>query len=246
MGTEPKIALVSGGSRGIGRAVALQLVGRGFEVHFTYLKGENAATRLVDEVREVGGVASATRVDARDTEASMAMVEKVIADRGRLDVLVNNAGIIHDRLLALAVPGDWEPVLATSLNGMFGMTNPASRQMMRQKSGRIVNITSVSGLIGIAGQTAYCAAKAGIIGFTRALSKELARWGVAVNAVAPGFTETEMLDALSAEQKADFLSRVPMHRFGTVDEIANVVCYLSTDAPAYLTGQVIVVDGGLT
>ena len=143
-------------------------------------------------------------------------------------------------------PSDWEPVLDTGLNGLFGLTGPASKQMMRQKSGRIINMTSVSGVVGIAGQTAYCAAKAGIIGFTRALSKEPAKWGVPVNAVAPGFVETDMLGALSAEQRAAFLARVPLGRFGSAEEIANVVSYLAAEAPSYLTGQVIIVDGGLT
>jgi 3-oxoacyl-[acyl-carrier protein] reductase len=246
MSTESKVAVVTGGSRGIGRAIVERLAGRGFEVHFTYLKDEAAAKALVDHVHGQGGKALASRVNARETKPSAAMVESVIADRGRLDVLVNNAGIVHDRLLAMMTPGDWEPILETSLNGLFGMTNPAAKQMMRQKSGRIINLTSVSGIVGFPGQTAYCTAKAGIIGFTRALSKELAKWGGSVNAVAPGFTDTDMLAAAPEAQRAAFLARVPMGRFGTADEVAGVVTYLATDAPQYLTGQVIVVDGGLT
>jgi 3-oxoacyl-[acyl-carrier protein] reductase len=244
--TESKVAVVSGGSRGIGRAIVERLVARGFEVHFTYVKDEKAAAALVNHVGATGGAAFASRVDARETRASTAMVEKVIADRGRLDVLVNNAGILNDRLLAMMTPDDWEPVLETSLNGLFGMSNPAAKQMMRQKSGRVINITSVSGVIGFPGQTAYAAAKSGIVGFTRALSKELAKWGGSVNAVAPGFTDTDMLAAAPEAQRAAFLARVPMGRFGTADEVAGVVTYLATDAPQYLTGQVIVVDGGLT
>ena len=244
--SESKVAVVSGGSRGIGRAVVERLVARGFEVHFTYVKDEKSAAALVEAMRAKGGVVSTTRVDARETKACIAMVEKVIADRGRLDVLVNNAGILNDRLLAMMEPADWEPILETSLHGLFGMSNPAARQMMRQKSGRVVNVTSVSGVVGFPGQTAYCAAKSGIIGFTRALSKELAKWNCAVNAVAPGFTETDMLAAVPGPQKAGFLARVPMGRFGTADEVANVVAYLATDAPTYLTGQTLVIDGGLT
>jgi 3-oxoacyl-[acyl-carrier protein] reductase len=246
MSTDKKIAVVSGGSRGIGRAVVERLAARGFEVHLTYVKDETAAAAIVEHVRAAGGAATAVRTDARDTAASIAMVEKVIADRGRIDVLVNNAGIIHDRLLAMMGPADWEPVLQTSLNGLFGMSSIAAKQMMRQKSGRIVNITSVSGIVGIPGQTAYSAAKAAIIGFTRSLAKEIAKWGVSVNAVAPGLTGTDMLGALAPQQRASFVARVPMGREGTVDEMASVIAYLATDAPQYLTAQVLVVDGGLT
>jgi 3-oxoacyl-[acyl-carrier protein] reductase len=246
MSSESKVAVVTGGSRGIGRAVVERLVARGFDVHFTYVSNEAAAKALVEHVQASGGKASASRVDARETKACTAMVEKVIAERGRLDVLVNNAGILKDRLLAMMTPDDWEPILETSLNGLFGTTNPAAKQMMRQKSGRVINLTSVSGVVGFPGQTAYCTAKAGLIGFTRALSKELAKWGGSVNAVAPGFTDTDMLAAVPEAQRAGFLARVPMGRFGTADEVANVVTYLAADAPQYLTGQVIVIDGGLT
>jgi len=243
---EAKIALVTGGSRGIGRAVVEDLVARGFEVHFTYLKDEGAAQSLVDIVSAAGKTAMASRVDARDVNACTAMVEQLIADRGRLDVLVNNAGVLADRLLAMMTVDDWQTVLSTSLNGLFGMTQPAARQMMKQRGGRIINLTSVSGVVGIPGQTAYSAAKSAIIGFTRSLSKELARYGACVNAVAPGFIETDMLASLSPKQRAASIDRVPMKRFGTSEEIAGLVGYLATDAPQYLTGQVLVVDGGLT
>jgi 3-oxoacyl-[acyl-carrier protein] reductase len=245
-GGEAKLAVVTGGSRGIGRAIVLDLAARGFEVHFTYLKDEAAATSLVEQARHGGHVAVASRVDARDSAASTAMIEKVIADKGGVDVLVNNAGILADRLLALMSPDDWQSVLATSLNGLFGATGPTAKQMMRQRSGRIVNLTSVSGVVGIAGQTAYSAAKAAIIGFTRSLAKELASYGACVNAVAPGFIETDMLSAFSPKQRAAALERVPMRRFGTPEEVAGLVGYLATDAPQYLTGQVLIVDGGLT
>jgi len=241
-----KVALVTGGSRGIGRAIVEDLVQRGFEVHFTYVKDEAAATSLVEKAKSFGGVAVATRVDARDVSACTAMVERLIADRRRLDVLVNNAGIIADRLLAMMTVDDWQGVLGTSLNGLFGMTQPAAKQMMQQHRGRIINLTSVSGVIGIPGQTAYSAAKSAIIGFTRSLSKELARYGACVNAVAPGFIDTDMLSALSPKQRAASIERVPMRRFGTSEEVAGLVGYLATDAPQYLTGQVLVVDGGLT
>ena len=241
-----QIALVTGGSRGIGRAIVLHLASRGYEVHFTYLKDDTAAHSLVEATRAAGKMAIGLRVDARDVAASIALVEKIVAERGRIDLLVNNAGIISDRLLAMMSTDDWNSVLSTSLNGLFGMTQPTAKQMMKQRSGRIVNLTSVSGVIGIPGQTAYCAAKSAIIGFTRSLSKELAAYGVCVNAVAPGFIDTDMLSALSEKQRAAALAKVPMRRFGSSEEIAGFVGYLAAEAPVYLTGQVIVIDGGLT
>src|SRR5690606_5674236 len=173
-------------------------------------------------------------------------VEQVIGERGRLDVLVNNAAVTADRLLAMMSDDDWTKVVDTSLNGLFGSTRPAARQMMRQKSGRIVNLTSVSGVVGIAGQTNYSAAKAAIIGFTRSLAKELAPAKVAVNAVAPGFVDTDMLAYMSDEQRKAALARVPMRRFGTPQEVADLVGYLSLSAPAFMTGQTLVIDGGMT
>jgi 3-oxoacyl-[acyl-carrier protein] reductase len=246
MKSESKVAIVTGGSRGIGRAVVEDLARRGFEVHFTYVKDAAAADSLVERTRALGPAATAARVDARDTRACTDFVDKTIADRGRLDVLVSNAGVVSIRLLAVSSPADWEPVLSTSLNGLFGMAQPAAKHMMKERAGRIISLTSVSGVVGVAGQAAYSAAKAAIIGFTRALSKELASWGVPVNAVAPGYTETDMLSALSQKQRDAALALIPMRRFGTADEIAGVVGYLATDAPQYMTGQVLVVDGGLT
>ncbi len=241
-----RVAVVSGGSRGIGRAVVEHLAARDHDVHFTYLKDEVAAEAVAERVAQSGKRATAHRVDARDVLATVAMVEGVIAERGRIDVLVNNAGVISDRLLALMSLDDWQAVLGTSLNGLFGATRPAAKQMMKQRRGRIINLTSVSGVIGVPGQTAYSAAKSAIIGFTRSLSKELAPYGACVNAVAPGFIETDMLSGLSAKQRAAAMARIPMRRFGTSEEIAGLVGYLATDAPDYLTGQVLVVDGGLT
>jgi len=240
------VAIVTGGSRGIGRAIVQRLAQHDLEVHFSYVSNEQAAQALVAELAEVGRVAVATRADGRDAAAVGALVSRVISERGRIDLLVNNAAITRDRLLAMMSDEEWSGVVDTSLNGLFGATRPTAKQMMRQRSGRIINITSVSGLTGIAGQTNYSAAKAAIIGFTRSLAKELAPSGVSVNAVAPGFVDTDMLAGFTPQQRTAAVARVPMRRFGTVEEVANLVAYLGLEAPAFMTGQTLVIDGGMT
>jgi 3-oxoacyl-[acyl-carrier protein] reductase len=245
-GAPVPVALVTGGSRGIGRAVVQRLARAGHDVTFTYVASAAAATALVSELAAEGRAVRSVRVDARDAGACRDAVKQLLADRGRLDVLVNNAGVTEDRLLAQMDEASWARVIDTSLNGLFGVTQPAARHMMRQRSGRIVNVTSVSGLVGMEGQTNYSAAKAGIIGFTRSLAKELARWGVAVNAIAPGYVETDMIASFTEAQRGAALARVPMGRFASPDEVAGVVAYLAMEAPLYLTGQTLVVDGGLT
>lgn len=239
-----RVALVTGGSRGIGRAIVTQLAARGFHVLFTYLNNAEIAAGLVVELAASGLRATALRVDSRDIKALGELVDQVVAETGALHVLVNNAAITHDRLLAMMSEEEWFSVLETSLNGLFSATRAASKQMIRQHGGRIVNITSVSGLIGIPGQTNYSAAKGAIIGFTRSLAKELAHWSIPVNAVAPGYVETDMLADQNPEQRAAAIARIPMRRLGTPEEIATIVRFLATEAPTYLTGQTIVVDGG--
>ena len=241
-----KVAIVTGGSRGIGRAVVEHLARKGVDVTFTFVANEAAAQKVATDLSGSGFIARALRVDARDVAACKALVESVIAERGRIDLLVNNAAVIADKLLAMMAQEDWDKVVNTSLNGLFGTTQPTAKQMMRQRSGRIVNLTSVSGIVGIAGQTNYSAAKAAIIGFTRSLAKELASLGICVNAVAPGYVDTEMLAGFSPAQRKDALARIPMHRFAQAEEIAALVCYLALEAPSYLTGQTLVIDGGLT
>jgi 3-oxoacyl-[acyl-carrier protein] reductase len=244
--SDKPVAVVTGGSRGIGKAIVEQLAAAGLDVRFTFVSNADAANALASEIEAKGQRAAATRVDSRDTKAAAAFVEQVITERGRLDVLVNNAAVTADRLLAMMSDDDWSRVVDTSLNGLFGCSRPAARQMMRQKSGRIINLTSVSGVVGIAGQTNYSAAKAAIIGFTRSLAKELAPAKVAVNAVAPGFVDTDMLSYMTDEQRKAAIARVPMRRFGTPQEIAELVAYLAISAPVFMTGQTLVIDGGMT
>ncbi len=240
-----KVAVVTGGSRGIGRAVVERLARAGVAVRFSFVKNEEAARSVVEALTSEGCAVQAARVDARDAAASRALVDETVRELGRIDVLVNNAGITADRLLPLMQEAQWNEVLATSLNGLFGTAQPAAKQMMRQRAGRIVNLTSVSGLTGIPGQTNYSAAKAAIIGFTRSLAKELAPLGIPVNAVAPGFIDTDMTGGFTAEQRQAALQRVPMRRFGTADEVGLLVEWLALSAPSYLTGQTLVLDGGL-
>jgi 3-oxoacyl-[acyl-carrier protein] reductase len=240
------VAVVTGGSRGIGKAIVEHLAVAGLDVRFTFVSNAEAANALSEALRAKGCRAAGVRVDSRDAKAAGAFVEEIIGERGRIDVLVNNAAITRDRLLAMMSDDEWSSVVDTSLNGLFGATRPAARHMMRQKSGRIINLTSVSGVVGIAGQTNYSAAKAAIIGFTRSLAKELAPAKVAVNAVAPGFVDTDMLSYMTDEQRKAAIARVPMRRFGSVEEIADLVGYLALRAPLFMTGQTLVIDGGMT
>jgi 3-oxoacyl-[acyl-carrier protein] reductase len=244
--SDKPVAVVTGGSRGIGKAIVQHLAAAGLDVHFTFVSNADAANALSEELRGKGQSATGVRVDSRDIKAASAFVERIISERGRLDVVVNNAAITADRLLAMMSDDEWSSVVDTSLNGLFGVTRPAARQMMRQRSGRIINLTSVSGVVGIAGQTNYSAAKAAIIGFTRSLAKELAPAKVPVNAVAPGFVDTDMLSYLSDEQRKAAMMRVPMRRFGTTLEIAELVGYLALSAPVFMTGQTLVIDGGMS
>jgi 3-oxoacyl-[acyl-carrier protein] reductase len=244
--SDKPVAVVTGGSRGIGKAIVEHLAGAGLDVRFTFVSNADAAGALASELAARGLHAAGTRVDSRDRHAASAFIEQVVAERGRLDVLVNNAAVTADRLLAMMSDDEWSRVLDTSLNGLFGSTRPATKQMMRQKRGRIVNLTSVSGVVGIAGQTNYSAAKAAIIGFTRSLAKELAPANITVNAVAPGFVDTDMLSYMAAEQRKAAIARVPMRRFGTPGEVAELVGYLALSAPLFMTGQTLVIDGGMT
>jgi 3-oxoacyl-[acyl-carrier protein] reductase len=242
---EGKKALVTGGTRGIGRSIVIALAQSGADVAFTYRSSREHADTLVAELEGMGRVGLALQSDAADTAASAAVVQAVIERFGRLDILVNNAGITKDNLLMRMSEEEWDEVVGTNLKSVFNFTKAASRQMMSQRAGKIVNIASVVGVIGNAGQSNYVASKAGVIGFTKSVAKELSSRNIQVNAVAPGFVDTDMTLGLNDKQKEAILSVIPMKRTAQPVEIAEVVCFLASSGANYMTGQVLCVDGGM-
>lgn len=245
--TEIRTALVTGGSRGIGRAVCLALAAKGLNVVVNYAGNEAAAAETVIACRDTnpGVAAVAIQADVADADAVTAMVARIKKEFGRIDVLVNNAGITRDNLIMMTKPEDFDAVIATNLRGAFLCTKAVSRLMMKQRYGRIVNLSSVVGLRGNAGQTAYAASKAGIIGLTKSVAKELASRGITANAVAPGFIETDMTDALNDEQKAAAAGDIPLKRLGAPEDVAHAVAFLADEDSGYITGQILAVDGGM-
>ena len=234
---EGKIALVTGASRGIGRQVALTLGAKGATVIVNYNGSAAKAEEVVKEIEAAGGKAEALQCNVSDFEACGQMLADIVSRHGRLDILVNNAGITRDNLLM--------KVVNTNLKGVFNCIKHIARQMLKQKSGRIINMSSVSGVLGNAGQANYCAAKAGVIGITKSAARELASRGITVNAVAPGFIVTEMTDVLSDSVKEAATEKIPMKKFGETQDIANAVAFLASDEAKYITGQVLCVDGGM-
>lgn len=241
-----KVALITGGARGIGKAIVLALSNAGASVAFTYKTSGSAAKELASELETKGTKALAFQSDASSSDQATQTVEKVVMECGQLDILVNNAGITKDGLLMRMSEEDWDSVLATNLKSVYNFTKAAIRQMMRQKSGKIINITSVAGLTGNAGQANYAASKAGIIGFTKSVAKELGSRNILVNAIAPGYVETDMTGSLNEQQKKTLTDLIPLKRTAQAHEIASVVKFLASSEADYITGQVICVDGGLT
>lgn len=241
-----KIALVTGASRGIGRACAIKLAALGAKVIVNYNKNQQAADAVVAELTQSGGQAIAVQGDVSDFTTAQNVVKAAIDAYGRLDILVNNAGTTRDTLLALMKESEFDLVIQTNLKSVFNMSKAVLRQMMKQKYGRIVNMTSIAGIVGNPGQTNYSASKAGIIGFTKAMAKEYGARNIAVNAVAPGYVPTDLTNALPENIKEGIVKMTALQRMGTPEEIANIVAFLASDDASYITGQVIAADGGMT
>ena len=245
MKLEGKKALVTGASRGIGRAIALALAAEGADIAVNYAGNQAAAEAVAAEIEAMGRKAIIIQADISSNEAATAMVEQVAKELGRVDILVNNAGITRDGLLMRMKEADWDAVLTTNLKGVFNCTKAAIKYMMKQKAGHIVNISSVVGVNGNAGQANYAAAKAGVIGFTKATAKELAARGITVNAVAPGFIQTDMTAVLNEKQVEAMQATIPLKRLGEPEDIAKAVVFLASDDANYITGQTLNVDGGM-
>ena len=245
MSLQGKCALVTGGSRGIGRAVCLELARQGARVAVNYAGNAAAAEETVKACQDLGAEAFAIQADVADAAACDAMVKEVLSRFGRVDILVNNAGVTRDGLMLTMKESDWDTVLDTNLKGAFQCMKAVYRPMMKQKYGRVVNLTSIVGLRGNAGQANYAASKAGLIGLTKSMAKELAARNVTVNAVAPGFIDTDMTAALPEKAREAMLASIPMGRLGQAEDVAQAVAFFAGDASAYVTGPVLCVDGGM-
>lgn len=242
---ENKVALVTGAGRGIGRAIAIALAKEGAEVVVNYNGSEERAKEVKQTIEENGGKASIYKCNVSDFEACEAMIKDIVKEHGRLDILVNNAGITKDGLIMKMKEEDFDSVLNVNLKGTFNTIRHSARQMLRQKSGKIINISSVSGILGNAGQANYAASKAGVIGLTKTMARELGSRGITVNVIAPGFVDTEMTGVLSEEIRENACRQIILGRFGKPEDIANVAVFLASDKADYITGQVISVDGGM-
>jgi 3-oxoacyl-[acyl-carrier protein] reductase len=240
-----RVAIVTGGTRGIGRSIVLALCREGADCAFTYTTNTSLADSLAKEIRDIGRRALPLQLDVRDFDGAKALVGKVKEEFGRLDILVNNAGITRDKSLMMMSREEWASVIDTDLTGVFNTTHACIVTFLKQKSGNVVNISSVSGIHPLPGQVNYAAAKAGVIGFTRSLAKEVAPYHVRVNAVAPGFIETDMTAEFQEKYRKRLYGLIPLGRFGTPDEVARAVLFLVGEESGYITGEVIQIDGGL-
>ncbi|MBQ7588080.1 MAG: 3-oxoacyl-[Lachnospiraceae bacterium] len=240
-----KTALVTGASRGIGAAVARKLAENGAFVYVNYNGSQSRADEVVAAIKEAGGDAEAVKCDVADFNSCKEMIDKIIADKGRLDILVNNAGITRDDLLMKMSEEAFDAVISTNLKGCFNTIRHASRYFLKQRSGKIINMSSVSGVAGNAGQANYSSAKAGVIGLTKSVAKELGSRGINCNAIAPGFIETEMTEAMTDKAKEATIAMIPFGRTGKTEDIAKAVLFLASDMSDYITGQILNVDGGM-
>ena len=240
-----KVALVTGASRGIGRAIAKRLAQDGIFVIINYCGSQEKAQSVLEEIKSQGGDGVCVQADVSDFAAAEVMIKDLVKEYGRIDILVNNAGITRDGLFIRMKEEDWNAVINTNLTGIFNCTKVAAKYMMKKRSGRIINMSSVSGIMGNAGQTNYAAAKAGVIGFTKSLAREMASRGITVNAVAPGFIATDMTAAMPEKAQEHVLTSIPLGKMGKPEDIANAVLFLASDKASYITGQVIHVDGGM-
>ncbi|WP_300984710.1 3-oxoacyl-ACP reductase family protein [Methanospirillum sp.] len=239
-----KVVLVTGGGRGIGKAIALRCADEGAIVVITWVSHENSATEVVNEIVKRNGQAIAVRADVKDEEDVKSVIGKIKSDCGKLDVLVNNAGIMRNNLLLMTKTDEFDSLVATNCKGPFLFSRAAAKIMLKQKSGRIINISSVVGVYGSKGQSVYSATKSFLIGFTKSLAKELGPLGITVNAIAPGFIDTDLIQDIRQEVREDLISHIALGRIGTPDDIAKTAIFLASDLGSYVNGQVIGVDGG--
>ncbi len=241
-----KVAVVTGASKGIGRGCAIRLAKDGYAVVVNYSHSDDKALEVVKEIEAFGGTAMVYKADVSDLEQVKKMMREVVSKYGQIDVLVNNAGIVRDEFLLMLNPNTLDNCMDLNVKGYFYCAQQAVLKMFRKRSGVIINISSVSGKFALPGQSVYSATKGAVNAMTQTLAKELAQYGIRVNAVAPGFIETEMLNALPEEKKKEYIDKIPMHRMGTVEEVAGVVSMLASDTCSYMTGQVITLDGGIS
>jgi 3-oxoacyl-[acyl-carrier protein] reductase len=244
-GSDKKVALVTGASRGLGKAIALKLAASSARVAVNYLASKDAANEVAEKIKNSGGEAMLCQANVAEAAAVREMTRQIVRSWGKIDILVNNAGIVRDSLILRMPDEAWDEVLNTNLRGAYLCTKYALRSMMEQGWGRIINISSLAGLVGNMGQANYSAAKGGLIAFTKSVAREVGPRNITVNAIAPGFIVTEMTDKLSQETKDSILARIPLGRFGTADDVAELAVFLASEAAGYITAQVIAVDGGV-